>query len=169
MAVAFQSAYWRNLWVGVVLGYVLDVFVVWVVLTLIKAPVDHIIFALLVPVAVYVAQWVLSLYELARRVALYFLFAEKRNRVKAVLSDFIRLRMPAPNQFYNDADQYFRDAASTTDLSVSNEARVFAAQTIGALAGMQQVGAYTEPFIARVVLEEALREYALRVPPAAQN
>jgi len=156
MAVRFEAAFWRNMWLVLLVSYVIDVVVVYVAMALFNVSGTLIIGALLFPIAVYVLQAALAFYNMLKRLAWFQLF-EKTQRIRATIADFRRLKMPVPKDYYPDGDQYLMDTAMSEDASA--EARLYAGSSLGMLASQRQYGPRTEAFLNGLVLENAVQQY----------
>lgn len=157
MATHFQKAFIRNLWLGVATSYVIDASVLFLLISLLspQAPAP-LLWALGIPIAIYVIQFPYGAYTLAKRYAFYRLF-EKERRIDETVAEFKRLRLPEPEPYYNDADEYLTKAANDENLSA--EARFSCAVTLGMLSSQRQFGPRREALLTNVILEEAIARY----------
>lgn len=157
MATHFQKAFVRNLWLGIAASYVIDVSVLFLLISILfpQTPAP-LLWALGFPIAIYLIQFLYGAYTLAKRYAYYRLF-EKERRIDETVAEFKRLHLPEPEQHYNDADEYLTKAANDENLSA--EARFNCAVTLGMLASQRQLGPRREALLTNVILEEAITRY----------
>lgn len=154
MAVRFQSAIFRNMWLAAIVDYAVDATLTFLIVTALDGD-SALVWALLFPIAIYVFRAALALYQTIKRAAFFFLFDRKR-RVRVTLAEMKQLHMPSPRSFYADIDEYLR--AVVLSASVSDEARLSAAITLGTLVSQRAVGPRTEALLTAIVLEEALAQ-----------
>ena len=160
MATQFRSALWRGIWLATLFSFAIDFVVVLAWLLLFGGQGPILLWAFLVPLAIYVVQAILAGYGALKRLVWFHLF-EREERIRAVLGDFGRLRMPDPADYYYSPDEYLAQVAKSEECSA--DARAYAAGVSGALAAQRQTGFRMEGLLSSYVVEKAIQRYADRL------
>lgn len=160
MATQFQSALWRGIWLATLFSVAIDFVVVMAWLLAFGGQGPILLWAILIPLAVYLAQLILSGYGALKRLLWFHLF-EREERIKAVIGDFARLRMPDPGNYYHTPDEYLSQVAISDECGL--DARAYAAGLTGALAAQRQTGFRMEGLLSSYVVEKAIQRYADRM------
>lgn len=160
LATQFRSALWRGIWLATLFSFAIDIVVVLVWLLLFGGQGPVLLWAILVPLAVYVAQAILAGYGALKRLAWFHLF-EREERIREVLGDFARMHLPDPSNYYFSPDEYLAEVAKSDECSA--DARAYAAGLSGALAAQRQTGFRLEGLLSSYVVEKAIQRYADRL------
>ncbi len=160
MATQFRSALWRGIWLATLFSFAIDFVVVLIWLWVFGGQGPILLWAILVPLAVYLVQAILAGYGALKRLAWFHLF-EREERIRAVLGDFGRMQMPDPAKYYYSPDEYLTEVAKSEECSA--DARAYAAGLSGALAAQRQTGFRLEGLLSSYVVEKAIQQYADRL------
>ena len=111
-------------------------------------------------VGLFVLQLALGLLGIVRSAIPFFLFGGRKAQVEATVERMAALKMPKPDEFYGEVEDYFIEAVR--DPATSADGKLFAGATTGNLQALQQTQRVWLAITARMVLEEAIRVYGRR-------
>lgn len=154
MAVSFQSSQRRAFWTAIFLSFATDYLIVLVVLSVLGIREGNFLWALLWALGIETLVALYALLGVGKRIAWYYLF-ERERRVSATAADIVRHQLPAPEPYYNDAEDYLYKAAMAPNTPVNG--RLFAGMILGALAVQRTVGPRVEAFLTSITVEAALQ------------
>ncbi|MBI2256183.1 MAG: hypothetical protein HYU58_16290 [Proteobacteria bacterium] len=152
MAVVFQSSMRRNLFMASVISFAFDVAIIFVVAKSVFDEPNPFTLAITVAVAAHLAVMLYTLYSVLKRWLWFFMF-EREDRIKTILVEFERLKMPAPESQYADAEEYLTQAALNDDIPARS--RLAAGTLLGYLGGSKLF----DRMLAAIVLEAAIKRY----------
>jgi len=116
--------------------------------------------ALLIVLAAWLFQLAYSILGAIKAAIPFFLY-QRKARIAAVADQMVALKMPRPDFYYTDADEYFTDVVKSR--TASGEARLMAGSTVGLVEALRMTQRLYLTMTTSMVLEEAIREYGRRV------
>lgn len=161
MATVFASSATRRLWSGIGFAIAADGAAVAFLSYLFADRSDWVGVAVLVFGAMIAFQFAYGVWAFGRRI-LWFNLGEKRQRVETIKADARARNVPAPDRYFNNAEQFLNEIAE--DRFAPDEARIWCAVMIGAIAA-QRAMSKTECMLTLIAMEQALTEYARDASP----